>query len=132
MVLTFLNRLLKNLSKENLLVLFLKEVTTLPDKKKGLMFRKDKLPLLHGMLFTYDKPQIIGMWMKNTFIPLDIIFLDENFVVIDIMKNMIPHSTEIRYSAVQSKYAIELNKGDIDQLNISIGTNILPIYVKNL
>ena len=43
-------------------------------RNKGLMYRKNKLRNMEGMLFIYNKPKIISMWMKNTFIPLDVLF----------------------------------------------------------
>jgi len=54
-----------------------KEVTSEEDKKKGLQGVKE-LPKDEGMLFVYDPPQEVTMWMKDTLIPLDIIFINDD------------------------------------------------------
>ena len=143
----------KNNDKINLkIVLELVMVNNYEDKQRGLMFRKvplherqqeynyhsktqinDKKKLKEynhlikfkqGMIFDYGESNVISMWMKNTFIPLDIIFLDNNYKVIHYHKNATPHSLEGLSSKKEAYYAIELNAGSIDDLNISIGDNI--------
>ena len=103
------------------------------DKKraKGLMFRKEPLKNNEGMLFIYSKPQKIKMWMKNTYIPLDLLFLDNNMRIIEIRENLKPHDVKTNYiSKIRCKYAIELNGGSIKKNNIKKGTSIVPKYIK--
>lgn len=77
------------------------------DKIKGLQ-GVDTLPENEGMLFIYDKPQTVGFWMKDTKIPLDIIFIDEDCEVISIYKGD-PYNENIAEED-NVKYVLELNQ----------------------
>ena len=88
------------------------------DKKLGLMHRKNKLKKNHGMLFDYNRYGIFTFWMKNTFIPLEIICLDHNYKVIGVIKNMVPESLKSRTLEKPFRYAIEVNKGTVKANNI--------------
>ena len=97
--------------------------TQINDKKK-LKEYNHLIKFKQGMLFDYGENKVISMWMKNTFIPLDIIFLDNDYKVIHYHKNATPHSLKGLSSKKDAYYAIELNAGSIDDLNISVGDNI--------
>ena len=97
---------------------------TIEERRIGLMYRK-KLLNNEGMLFIFPREKIIQLWMKNTYIPLDVIFISENKVIVDIKKNMEKLSETIVKSKVKSKYALEFNAGLINKLNIRIGDKIL-------
>ena len=97
---------------------------TIQERRTGLMYRKNLLDN-EGMLFIFPSENIIQLWMKNTYIPLDIIFISKNKVVVDIKKNMEKLSETIIKSKVKSKYALELNAGLINKLDIKIGDKIL-------
>ena len=58
---------------------------TIEERRTGLMYRK-KLLNNEGMLFIFPREKIIQLWMKNTYIPLDVIFISENKVIVDIKK----------------------------------------------
>jgi len=92
-------------------------------KEKGLMFVK-KMPDNHGMLFTYDTERITNMWMKNTYISLDMLFINGNKEIVKIVKNTIPHSEEIISSSSKVRYILEINGGMSDKLNIKIGDKV--------
>ena len=94
------------------------------DKKLGLMHRKNKLKKNHGMLFDYNRYGIFTFWMKNTFIPLEIICLDHNYKVVGVIENMIPESLENRTLEIPFRYAIEVNKGTVKANNIKAGNFI--------
>lgn len=77
-----------------------------------------------GMLFDYKKTDIISLWMHNTYIPLDMIFLDEYYNIVSFKRNAVPHSLTLISSTKPSRYAIELNGNSIDALELQIGQNI--------
>ena len=97
---------------------------TLEERRIGLMYRK-KLLNNEGMLFIFPREKIIQLWMKNTYIPLDVIFISENKVIVDIKKNMEKLSETIVKSKVKSRYALEFNAGLINKLDIEIGDKVL-------
>jgi uncharacterized membrane protein (UPF0127 family) len=90
-------------------------------RQKGLMHRQI-LNENEGMLFVFEKEQPLTFWMKNTFIPLDIIFLDKNKEVINIYKNAKPNQTKEIYSSIgKAKFVIEVNAFWTERNNIKIG-----------
>ena len=97
---------------------------TIEERRIGLMYRK-KLLNNEGMLFIFPREKIIQLWMKNTYIPLDVIFISENKVIVDIKKNMEKLSETIVKSKVKSRYALEFNAGLINKLDIRIGDKVL-------
>ena len=97
---------------------------TKEERRTGLMYRK-KLLNNEGMLFIFPREKIIQLWMKNTYIPLDVIFISENKVIVDIKKNMEKLSETIVKSKVKSRYALEFNAGLINKLDIEIGDRVL-------
>ena len=97
---------------------------TIEERRIGLMYRK-KLLNNEGMLFVFPREKIIQLWMKNTYIPLDVIFISENKVIVDIKKNMEKLSETIVKSKVKSRYALEFNAGLINKLDIEIGDKVL-------
>ena len=97
---------------------------TIEERRSGLMYRK-KLLNNEGMLFIFPREKIIQLWMKNTYIPLDVIFISENKVIVDIKKNMEKLSETIVKSKVKSRYALEFNAGLINKFDIRIGDKVL-------
>ena len=76
-------------------------------REKGLMDIK-KLPDNEGMLFIFDKPQTVGFWMKDTYIPLDIIFIDDDSEVLSVYKGSPLDESIAEEDNV--KYVLELNQ----------------------
>ena len=101
------------------------------DAVKGLMYIKKPLWNNNGMLFDMaDRPKNHSMWMKNTYIPLDIIFLDENMNIVGYKENNIPHSLkQIKINKV-SRYVLEMNSGSVKDNNLNINDKIYFINIK--
>lgn len=98
-------------------------------RARGLMFRR-KMADRNGMLFLFQNNQIVTMWMKNTFIPLDILFIDQKGFIVHIAKSTVPHSLDIISSHKPVVSALELNAGMTDNLNIHVGDKIEhPFFV---
>ena len=103
---------------------FLVEVArTEKEKKIGLMFRKT-LAKNAGMLFLYKREALRLMWMKNTFIPLDILFIDKKGVIKRVVKRTIPHSLATISSRQSVLAVLELRGGITSSLEIKKGDRI--------
>ena len=89
------------------------------EHNEGLMGR-EKLKEDHGMLFVFEKSQRVSFWMKNTYIDLDIVFMDENKKVVGSIENMKAHDLTSRSINKPYNYAIEMNAGSIKNLNIKV------------
>lgn len=93
-------------------------------RARGLMFR-DHLPDSHGMLFVYDREQPAAFWMKNTRIPLDILFFDQQRRLVAMRKRVPPCSLGDRCPSYPSGkpalYALEINAGQADAMGLAIG-----------
>jgi uncharacterized membrane protein (UPF0127 family) len=102
-------------------VRFSVEVAAKPaDRAKGLMFR-ETMPASAGMLFIYERPQHAVFWMKNTLIPLDMIFADANGLVKHVHANAIPHD-ETGIDGGTGVFAVlEINGGLAKKLGITEG-----------
>ena len=105
---------------------------TLEEKKTGLMNRAN-IPENSGMLFIYDREGIHDFWMKNTLMPLDIIWLDWTGRIIHIEKYMQPCEIDCTDCPqfgpeMYSKFVIELNGGYTDKYNINVGDNVRIDY----
>ncbi|MGN6370617.1 MAG: DUF192 domain-containing protein [Phycisphaerae bacterium] len=95
---------------------------TEPKRERGLMFR-NSVAADHGMIFLFDAPDNYRFWMKNTYIPLDIIFVDAGGKVIDIEPREARDETSMGPDAPAS-YVIELNAGTAKNIGLSRGDHI--------
>jgi len=92
-------------------------------RERGLMYR-DKMKLKQGMLFIFPKEDYQSFWMKNTTLPLDIIFVNKNSEIIKIHKNTTPYSLESYPSGNPAKFVVEVNAGFTDKFNVVEGDKI--------
>ena len=96
-----------------------------PERRaRGLMFVKH-LADNEGMLFIYEQPQPVGMWMKNTFIPLDMVFVAADGKVIRVVENTEPHSLKTIESNGDALGVVELKAGTAARLRIAKGARVL-------
>jgi uncharacterized membrane protein (UPF0127 family) len=98
--------------------------TTDQERALGLMFRRS-LPENAGMLFIYDPPQPATMWMKNTFIPLDMVFISAEGKVHRIESNAEPFSTAIIPSDGDVAGVLELNAGEAGKIGLKRGDKVI-------
>ncbi len=95
---------------------------TPPARTRGLMHRK-ALGQNEGMLFVFDDAAVHCMWMKNTYIPLSVAFLDERGMIINI-EQMQPHSEQSHCATRPARYALEMSKGWFEQRGIRPGIRL--------
>lgn len=86
-------------------------------KSRGLMYVRD-LPEATGMLFIYEADALLSMWMKNTFIPLDIVFIRSDGTVSSIAYDTEPQSLQSIAALEPVRYVLELNAGVAEKLSI--------------
>jgi uncharacterized membrane protein (UPF0127 family) len=89
------------------------------ERSKGLMFRKN-LPDGEGMLFLFDRDQLLSFWMKNTLIPLSIAYIASDGHIVEI-KDMQPHDLNSVRSSRSVRYALEAPQGWFGRVNVKPG-----------
>jgi uncharacterized membrane protein (UPF0127 family) len=99
-------------------------------RSRGLMFVKH-LNAGDGMLFVYPQPQMIAMWMKNTLIPLDMLFVAPDGKVTRVVENTEPHSLTTIESGGMVLGVVELAAGTAARLKIAPGAQVIhPAFAK--
>lgn len=94
------------------------------ERARGLMYR-NALALDAGMLFVYPEPAVVSFWMKNTYIPLDIVYISEDKTIVNVAKNATPLNDSVYYTSKQKvQYVLEVNAGVADQNNYSEGVQL--------
>jgi uncharacterized protein len=87
------------------------EIVATPEKReRGLMYRRE-LPPDHGMLFIFPAEKVNSFWMKNTPIPLDMIFISRERKIVGIVHETVPFSLDGRSVSGPSQYVLEINGG---------------------
>jgi uncharacterized membrane protein (UPF0127 family) len=97
--------------------------TTEAEREKGLMYRKS-LPEGQGMLFDFQRDQEVGFWMKNTYIPLDMIFIRGDGRILRIAENTEPLSEKIVPSGGPVRAVLEVIGGTARKLGIAPGDRV--------
>jgi len=93
---------------------------TSEERQRGLMYRQS-MPKDHGMWFDLGYEQRASMWMKNTYIPLDILFLNKHQVIMYIEEHTKPHSLERITSPTPVRYVLEINAGSAKAFGLKPG-----------
>lgn len=108
---------------------FTVELADTPEARaKGLMFRRS-MPPDHGMLFDFEVEQPVAFWMKNTPLPLDMLFIDARGVIARIEADATPYSETPIPSGRPVRAVLELNAGTAARLGIAPGARVRhPIF----
>ncbi|MEP3047394.1 MAG: DUF192 domain-containing protein [Roseibium sp.] len=96
---------------------------TYRERAKGLMFREE-MPDNHGMLFIFETESDRYFWMKNTPLPLDILYIDAMGRIVSIAANTVPFSEKVIPSGAPARFVLELNAGTAKKLGISAGDQV--------
>lgn len=89
----------------------------------GLMYRRE-MPESHGMLFLFPRQEPQSFWMKNTPLPLDIIFIDTSLTIVSIARNTTPYSEKPLPSAKPAQFVLEVNGGFCQRHGIAVGDRV--------
>jgi len=108
---------------------FVVELAETPGQmEQGLMFRRSLAPDA-GMLFDFKQPTVATMWMHNTLIPLDMLFVDRQGLIVNIAQRAVPESDQTIAAVAPVRVVIELNGGTAERLGIKPGDHVLyPIF----
>lgn len=93
-------------------------------QRRGLMFVRHLAPWT-GMLFVYPSEDIRSMWMKNTFIPLDMVFASRDGTVSSVARDTVPQSLKSISSTEPVSFVLELNAGATERLSIDVGSRLI-------
>lgn len=96
---------------------------TAPERSRGLMFREE-MAADHGMLFIFETEGDRYFWMKNTPLPLDIIYIDATGKIVSIAADTTPFSEQTIPSGAPAKYVLELNAGTSAERGIGVGDTV--------
>jgi uncharacterized membrane protein (UPF0127 family) len=99
------------------------EVVTTPEQRATGLMNRFSLQPDHGMLFVFERPQPLGFWMKNTYIPLSIAFVSADGTILNI-EDMRPRDESTHWSQGEALYAIEMKKGWFADKGIGAGQRV--------
>ena len=121
---------LEIVTKSGVHVFSVEMATTEEEKQNGLMYRKE-LPDGKGMLFDFSPEQQISMWMKNTYVSLDMIFIRADGRILRIAENTEPMSTKIISSGGLARGVLEVIAGTAQKYGIQPGDRVAhPLFSK--
>lgn len=107
------------------------EVADTPEQREvGLMYRRS-MPDDHGMLFDFGRPQEISMWMQNTYVSLDMVFVGGDGRVSRIAERTEPLSTRVIPSLGPARYVVELVAGAAERMGLKPGDKVVHPRVKS-
>jgi uncharacterized membrane protein (UPF0127 family) len=98
-------------------------------RARGLMYRRE-LPQNTGMLFLFDVEELRRFWMRNTYIPLDMVFLNARKVVVGVEENTIPHDQTSRGPDQLAQYVVEVAGGEARKHGVTIGARAEFLHVE--
>lgn len=110
---------------------FTVEAARTPEERKTGLQNRTNLPKNSGMFFLFQTEQNLSFWMKETFIPLSIAFVDRDGIITQI-ENMEPRNLTPVNSKIKCKYALEMNKGWFTDNHINVGCKIILKEISGL
>ncbi|MEM9693187.1 MAG: DUF192 domain-containing protein, partial [Myxococcota bacterium] len=99
-------------------------------RMRGLMYRRE-LPENEGMLFAFPRPQRLSFWMRNTCLPLDMLFIDAEGVVVTIQENVPTMNDKTYRTRCLAKYVLEVNAGWARRHGVKAGDKVVMEGLKN-
>ena len=93
------------------------------ERSQGLMYRK-QLAADAGMLFLFDRPHHLTFWMRNTYLPLDMIFIEPTMSILGVVENAEPLTEVTRSVPGDSQYVLEVNAGFSREHGLTPGTMV--------
>jgi uncharacterized membrane protein (UPF0127 family) len=103
---------------------------TSADRSRGLMF-VEQMATTQGMLFVYGHPQSVSFWMRNTLIPLDMVFVDDTGVIRNIHSMAQPLDEIPIFGGTDIQFVLEINGGLADLLGMDVGDQMQHISFGN-
>ncbi len=94
-----------------------------PERAKGLMFRRSLQPD-HGMIFIFEREEPHSFWMRNTLIPLDMVFVSKDLRVVGFLEDVPPLTENPRSVGAPSQYVLEFSAGTVRRLGVQVGSKI--------
>lgn len=96
------------------------EIARTPQERQVGLMNRTSMPENHGMLFVFQRDQVLGFWMRNTHIPLSIAYIDRNGCIREI-HDMQPLSERVVQSSLPVRYALEVHQGAFSRVGIQVG-----------
>ncbi len=100
------------------------EVADEPQERSRGLMHVESMPRFSGMLFIYERPQSASFWMRNTLIPLDMLFVDQNGTISKIHENAIPLDETPIFGGDEVSHVLEINGGLSSKLGIEVGDTL--------
>jgi uncharacterized membrane protein (UPF0127 family) len=100
-----------------------------PERERGLMYR-ERLEPDHGMLFLFPQPEVLKFWMHNTYIPLDMIFMDAHRRIVYVEENAEPLTDAPRGPSTSTQYVLEVQGGFARREGLEPGSEVRFVGVE--
>ncbi|MCO6408122.1 DUF192 domain-containing protein [Hoeflea alexandrii] len=110
---------------------FTVELALTPENRATGLMNRQSMAADHGMLFRFDQTRDVLMWMKNTPLSLDMLFIAENGRIARIAENTVPYSETIIPSGSPVRYVLELNAGTAAKTGVSVGDRVRHRVIGN-
>lgn len=110
---------------------FLVELALTGEQRATGLMHRDQMDENAGMLFRFDRSRPVAMWMKNTLISLDMIFIRADGTVANVHRNAVPHSERVIGSGEPVLYVLELNGGIAEKIGVKSGDRVIHPIIKS-